>query len=335
VPARTYSGRLGTIGDEQFQAALDHFALGRLIATTPITRGLFGQNVFLQTSVGSFVLRGSPHDATQLHHERCVCRLLHERTGIPVPWPYLIDESATIFGWSYALMPRMPGIHIDDASRPLLGPADGTAIAQAMGMTLAQLGDVEGPAGAYDRASDGIVPDPSAGFDAERWIRGCVADANAFDPATFNPHRDWVDGIIMRGLEALERSCPTTLTTSDFGEGNAVVQKHADGRWHVSGIFDFYEYGMGDLERALCRPLFGYLAQSPALALAFLRGYAQRRPLRPFARERLAFYALGDRFIIWNYGHSQAPWFPPELGFRDFAEPALRQIDDVLVQVGS
>jgi len=55
MPSRSYSRRLGTISDEQSQAALEGFGLGRLIAATPITRGLFGQNVFLEASLDAFV----------------------------------------------------------------------------------------------------------------------------------------------------------------------------------------------------------------------------------------------------------------------------------------
>jgi len=34
-------------------------------------------------------------------------------------------------------------------------------------------------------------------------------------------------------------------------------------------------------------------------------------------------------------GHYSEQWFPPELSFRDFCEPAPRQIADLLTQVGA
>ena len=58
---RIYSQHLGLITDEQFQAALDHFQLGCFIRAEPILFGLFGQNVFVSSSEGEFVLRGRPH----------------------------------------------------------------------------------------------------------------------------------------------------------------------------------------------------------------------------------------------------------------------------------
>jgi hypothetical protein len=33
---------------------------------------------------------------------------------VPVPWPYLIDPTPDIFGWSFVLMPRMPGLQLAD-----------------------------------------------------------------------------------------------------------------------------------------------------------------------------------------------------------------------------
>jgi Ser/Thr protein kinase RdoA (MazF antagonist) len=332
MSAQRYSDRLGVIADERLQAALERFGLGRLTGTTPITRGLFGQNLFLHTTAGDFVLRGCPHNDQQLHHERFFCRLLHERTTVPVPWPYLIDERDDLFGWSYALMPRMPGIHIDDEARKSLDMDERAAIATAMGGTLAAIGDAVGEHGRYERARDGIVADGSALAEARTWMDERIGDAERCCPATIAPDRAWIDGIVARGLEALGAPCPATATTTDFGEGNSVVERR-DGAWRVSGVFDFFEYGMGDLERSLARPLVGYLGQDARLARAFLDGYAARRPLRAGARERLAFYALGDRFIIWNYGHSQAKWFPDDLTFRAVAESELARIDALIAAV--
>jgi aminoglycoside phosphotransferase (APT) family kinase protein len=323
------SDRLGVIDDERFQAALDRFGLGRLLGATPIARGLFGQNVFLHTSAGDFVLRGCPHDDRQLRHERFFCRLLHERTTVPVPWPYLIDERNDLFGWTYALMPRMRGIHIDDGSRKSLSMDERAEIASAMGATIAAIGDARGEHGRYDRARDGIVAGGSAADESRRWMDERIGDAERYCPATIAGDRTWLDTIVARGLDALMAPCPATPTTTDFGEGNSVVERH-DGAWRVSGVFDFMEYAMGDLERSLARPLSNYLGQDPALAQAFLGGYTRERPLRPGARERLAFNAIGDRFLIWNYGHSNAQWFPAEMTFRAFTESALMQLDELV-----
>ena len=51
-----YSKRLGVIEPAQFQAALDRFDLGTFIAAAPIPFGLFGQNVFVTSTRGEWVL---------------------------------------------------------------------------------------------------------------------------------------------------------------------------------------------------------------------------------------------------------------------------------------
>lgn len=53
---RMYSQRLGMISETQFQAAL-----GRFIQAEPIPFGNFGQNVFVSSTTGEYVLRGQPH----------------------------------------------------------------------------------------------------------------------------------------------------------------------------------------------------------------------------------------------------------------------------------
>ncbi len=58
---RNYGPRLGTLTGAQLQAALDQFDLGRLIDAAPVDAGNFGQNVFLTSTSGEWVLRGCPH----------------------------------------------------------------------------------------------------------------------------------------------------------------------------------------------------------------------------------------------------------------------------------
>lgn len=110
MQGKTYSQRLGVITDEQFQAALDQFHLGRFIRAEAIPSGLWGQNVFVSSTEGEYVLRGQPHFAWQFPTEQFYARYLYERTSVPVPWLYLLDVGTDIFGWNFVLMPRMPGL---------------------------------------------------------------------------------------------------------------------------------------------------------------------------------------------------------------------------------
>lgn len=324
--ARPYTQRLGAIRDDQFQAALDRFDLGAFRAAEPITRGMFGQNVFLTSTAGEFVLRGSPHDARQFPRERFFARHLHERTAVPAPWPYRVDPDEGIFGWSYAIMPRMHGIHLDDTVRAGLTTADRTAIATAMGATLAGFGAATFDAcGPHDAATDAIaaIPDGTVG-ERRRTIEHLLDDAMRYCPETIEPDRAWIDGIIARGLDAESRPYQPTATTSDFGENNVVVERAADG-WRCTGVFDFMEYSAGDLEAAIIRPALGYAEKDQALGRAFLAAFAAVRPLRSGAMERFALATLADRLIFWNFGHGDAKWFPAGQNVRVYVEPAIAQ----------
>jgi hygromycin-B 7''-O-kinase len=87
VTTSEYSKRLGSITTKQFQVALDHFNLGQFISAKAIPFGLFGQNVFLTSTAGEFVLRGAAHYAWQFPEEQFVAKLLHDKTNAPVSWP--------------------------------------------------------------------------------------------------------------------------------------------------------------------------------------------------------------------------------------------------------
>ncbi len=141
MATRKYSERLGRISDEQFQATLHRFDLGTFLYAEVIPFGSFGQNVFITSTKGDFVLRGDPHFPWQFPTEQFYVQQLHEHTQVPVPWPYLIDYQHDIFGWSYVIMPRMDGLSLEDPQvRSQLGKEELYAIARAIGENLALTG---------------------------------------------------------------------------------------------------------------------------------------------------------------------------------------------------
>jgi len=158
MKGRMYSQRLGMIYDEQFQEACERFNLGRFIQADAIPFGNFGQNVFVSSTEGDYVLRGQPHFWWQFPTEQFFTRLLHESTDVAVPWPYLINSTTDIFGWSYVIMPRMPGLQLADAQvKDQLGAEDRRGIAQALGENLARLQEVTWPfAGRYNAVSNTV-----------------------------------------------------------------------------------------------------------------------------------------------------------------------------------
>ena len=157
--AREYSQRLGVIRREQLEAACRRFGLGRLNDAEPAPGGLFGQNIFLDTDAGAFVLRGHQHGDWQLAKERWFVNLVHAAGTAPVPWPYEIDDDAGIFGWPYAVMPRLAGTSGEHAFGGNQKAGRDPKFAAAAGAALGRLHHTPvGDAGLYDLATDTLVP---------------------------------------------------------------------------------------------------------------------------------------------------------------------------------
>src|SRR5271166_2782061 len=135
-----YSKRLGVISDRQLQEALNRFGLGKLVATEPVKGGLFGQNIFVTSTGGEFVLRGAPQPPMATSDRTVLREDVVERTTVPTPWPFLIDPHTDIFGWSFAIMPKMKGLQLSDFRvKRSLTPDDRRAISLAMARGLAAM----------------------------------------------------------------------------------------------------------------------------------------------------------------------------------------------------
>lgn len=322
---RQYSERLGVLTAAQLQAALDRFDLGELLDATSASGGVNGQNVVLTSTSGQYILRGLPLYDWQLAKERFFAELIHERTDVPVPLPYLIEESPDLFGWSYAIMPRLPGLPLaDPAVRNNLDESERLAIAGALGRTLAALHEITWPEwGEYYLATNTITPIETSFRDwtlarVEREIDDCVS-LPVLTPADLL----WCRELVQQNADSLDIPVQPTLVHHDYKEGNVVVQQTGDS-WDVSGLFDLVECYFGDPEEDFVRCVSGYQQErsdSP-LSKAFLHAYSDIKPLRPNYRERFAIYMLRDCLLIWAFGHRDGRnWFRASQSFRAFAEP--------------
>lgn len=321
--ARTYSEALGVITDAQLQSALDRFGLGRLVSAEAAQTGLFGRNIFLSTSAGEYVLRGAPWDPRSYAKEAFFSRLVHERTDVPAPWPYLIDPSTEIFGWMYAIMPRLPGIDIGNTDvRRTLSAADRLGVASAMGDALARLHALTWPHyGNYDPETDSITPIETS---FAEWTVGRVRDwlarCREASAATTDADVAWVEEVIERARDALEVEPEAPMFGhTDYKENNTVAERTDDG-WRITGVFDLGEGYFGDGEADLSRSMAGYIRGDAALARAFLDGYRARRNLREGFAERFALYMLLDRMIIWHHGQLHKLWFAEDATLRGSVE---------------
>ena len=322
-----YGHRLGRLTGAQLQAAVDGFDLGRLVGASPIPGGQFGQNVQLSTESGEWILRGCPHYDWQFPRERYFARQIATRSRIRAPWPYLIEPSREIFGWSYALMPCLPGLQLSDpAVRARLTPADQEAIARALGTGLTMLHELTWThAGAYALKADDVVP--YAVGHRERVlgeIDDLVSQCGRRDSLS-DSDLHWLRRLLKDNQSALDVSFQPTLVHHDFTTSNVVVNRSST-PWTLGGVFDLMEAYVGDPEEDLVRALFNYNSRQPGLARDFLRAYVSRRPLREDAAMRLRLYMLRDCLLIWEFGHRFGKeWAASAPGFRQWAEPLVGQ----------
>ena len=339
--ARVYSDRLGALSDAQFQTAADRFGLGRFVKAEPTSSGLFGQNVFVTTTTGDYVLRGAPHWVTRLEEtahrpnnrwqftsERWFAEQLHTQTRTPVPWPMLHDEASDIFGWPYLVMPKMPGHCFGERDiLKHLGAGDRRGVAEAMGAMLAEMHTLKAPfAGSIDVDTLHLTPF-EGGFTGHvvAELRAGMRYAEA-SGALADTDRLWIAAAEERALTAGAR--PDTYVHCDYKLNNLTVSTDGDG-WRVTGLVDLHEAKFGDGALDLVRQACSYLDTEPALARVFVESYRTRIPDDPKLAALMPLYILNDRMKFWSFftrPGARAEWTEGKT-FRGWAE---RYSDGVL-----
>lgn len=302
---RRYSERLGVIDPGQLFAVAERFDLGEVTDAEPATTGLFGQNIFLTTSRGRFVLRGHPHGHVQLTKERRVADFIDQHSSLPVPWPYVVCDDAELFGWTYAVMPMLPGT----TGSTLWDTADEDgrlALAAAGGEALARLHEAESDFfGPYDAQMDDFIemddfPDWFL-HRLDHWRSACRA-VNALSTEA----ERYIDDLVESCSPALSEPFTPVLVHHDFKLGNLNFEPAQNG-FEPTGVFDLFEAYLADGEEDLVRLL--WTVKTDAERRAFGDAYTADRPLRPGAADRLALYALADWLVIWEYGKRVGSWF--------------------------
>lgn len=321
-----YSERLGEISEEQFQRALDRFSLGKFIEATPIKEGLFGQNLFLTSDKGYFVLRGVPHYSWQFKGERFFAKLLHERAAAPVPWPYLLDESKDIFGWEYVIMPKLSGIQLSDdkAGEPSVG-VDWEEIAKAQGRMLGEMQRLTWEfSGQYDETDNKIKPlqSPFADWVAKR-IMEWLTKAQGYNDRTTTDDLQWAQNLLTKAGSVLRAEFQPCFVMQDYKLGNMVFGK-VSSRWEVTGLFDLMESYFGNGEADVSRTFCVYIdKKKPELAYGFLNEYLRSKGKRKGFEERFPIFILLNRAIIWEWAQrSNKVWWDRALTFKQWAEPS-------------
>jgi hygromycin-B 7''-O-kinase len=324
-----YSKRLGEISPEQFQAALTRLHLGNYVKAEPIQFGLFGQNVFLTSTKGEFVFRGAPHYPWQFPTEQFIVNQLYAHTHTPVPYPYQLESSNDIFGWSFVIMPRLPGLDLQDkviASQ--LTFDDRLEITAALARMLAEVQTFAYRyAGKYDVETGSVKP-----FEKHyrEWIVDGVREKVAVSQ-TYNDHTtpsdvEWIESVIAKANLVLHLPYDPCIVLGDYGEHN-VLAMHTEGQWHISGVFDLMTAHFGDGRADLSLPVTDYLRKNERLADAFVTEYLRLKSMQPGFVEQQQLYMLDLKLNFWRYWQSTQGDMPGEKKSITFEEWARSSVE--------
>ena len=307
-----YGHRLGRLTGAQLQAAVSRFDLGRLVDAAPIPGGLFGQNVHLTTDSGAWILRGCPHYDWQFPKERFFAREIASRSSIPAPWPYLIEPSREVFGWSYALMPCLPGLQLSNPTvRARVTPSEDTSIAQALGTGPSRLHEMTwAHPGTYSLQQNDVMPDEcSHRVRVLGEIDDLVAQCGRLESLT-NPDLRWLRTLVDCNLTSLDVPFEPTFVHHDFTAANVVVSRGPTA-WSVFSVFDL-------METYVRAPGRASTSSAPKAALV-----VTLRPSSAALGRRGGCVASGPRLPLQRY----VPFAPRHLegaGSRDAASRAAR-----------
>jgi aminoglycoside phosphotransferase (APT) family kinase protein len=323
-----YSKCLGRISPEQFQAALNRLALGEFVKAEPVSFGLFGQNVFLTSTRGDFVLRGAPHYPWQFPTEQFIVNQLHEQTRAPVPYPYLLEASDDIFGWSFVIMPRLPGLQLQDkAVVSQLTFDDRQAAARALAGMLVEVQTLTWEcAGKYDVEHNRVQP-----FEKHyrEWVIDCIrekaAASRSYNDHTTSSDVEWIEHVIANAAPVLQLAYTPCVVLGDYGEHNTVVT-NIEGEWRISGVFDLMTAHFGDGQADLSLQVTDYLAKNESLADAFITEYLCLKPIQPGFVEHQQLYMLDLKLSFWRHwqrNNDGIPGLDKTTTFEQWAKPSV------------
>jgi len=316
-----YAGSLGKISDSQFDQALRKLGLGSFVKAGRVTGGVVGQNVFLTSTGGEFVFRGRPFYDEQFDVEKFAVDSLRAKTGIPTAYPYIIDNDLEIFGFRYAIMPRLTGIQtMTGGTRILeLSKPDRLEIARAMARCLAGMQFRLAPEEYDSKLSDLCYEQISGEAYAQRVIGRTAPDPVGF-PGITESDVKYIAGIIEQNRAALTVPFEPCFLHGDFKEDN-VLFSHENGEWEVCAVFDFAMSHFGDGETDLSRLFAMYADEDAELTREFIRTYIKLKPPREGFAERLKIYGMQERIGMWYWAKGQGiAWWDEKLTLREWLE---------------
>ncbi|WP_211745820.1 aminoglycoside phosphotransferase family protein [Paenibacillus sp. Marseille-Q4541] len=323
--------RMADIKQSTLQDMLSRWNLGTLYSYKPTDHGMMKQTLFIYTSSGNYVFKGNPLFPGQWKEEKFIIDQLSIHTNAPVPMPYLMDTNEDLFGYSYALMPLLPGVHYHDLDLHSLTEDEHSAILILLAATLVDLHGWETAlAGEYDPGTDRIQPfDNSYYHFLEHQIMYWLEDARKYAPIK-ETDVTWVREQMISAEAAFRHLNTYSFVMGDYKSENILLQQHTD-KWKVSGVFDFTTAYFGDPLADVVKFTNQLLwkGQQKEAAL-FLTSYLQRND-RSFSRNdvssRLTIHFLYSLILKWGEAHATGQIDTEEkFTFREFASRHLEMV---------
>ncbi|MGY5344808.1 aminoglycoside phosphotransferase family protein [Paenibacillus glucanolyticus] len=293
---------IGVLTNEQLQRMLNRFNLGNLISYQETSKGVGKQTLFVSTTSGDYVLKGNPLYEGQFKEEKFYVDNLNKLTNLPVPYPYIVDEQEDIFGWTYAIMPRLPGMHFTDQNqKEKLNKEEKKRIVELLVNCLCEMHQwkVE-QYGEFDSKNQRIRPFEST---YKTWlynrIRYWLKDAEKYSVIT-SKDIEWVEDLLLSCEEAFDVLNSPTFVMGDFKADNVLVQRLTED-WKLSGIFDFTTGYFGDGIADLPRIVSMYIEDGEEeLAKHFITAYFHRIESKEAFKERFKVHMLHQRVLDWG-----------------------------------
>ena len=317
-----YAGSLGEISGEQFDKALQKLNLGSLVKVEKVPCGVVGQNVFLTSTKGEYVFRGRPFYDEQFAVEKFVVENLREKTSVTTAFPYIIDNDTDIFGFKYAVMPRLSGIQIANGGTIIhvLSKDERLKIARAMAEVLAEMHKLR-----YEPISQFPFRYENKSDEAyAEWIIGRIINGLEDFIDIKSGDVKFVTEIVEKNKDALLVPFEPCFLMGDFKEDNVLFSNY-NGEWKVCAVFDFAMSNFGDCERDLSRIYAMYIDEDKDLATEFINTYVKLNPPRERFFERLKIYSLEERKGIWWWAknRSEGAWWDKDVSLTEWLEPYL------------
>jgi aminoglycoside phosphotransferase (APT) family kinase protein len=236
-----------------------------------------------------------------------------------------VDEGRDIFGWGFAIQPRLHGRTSDRPAAGSLTHAERGQQAAALGHALAGIHTVALPhAGTYSARSDGIEPLHGSYADyVSATINALLEASRAASAATSEEDAKWARSLVERARPALELPFTPTVVHLDFGFHNVLLDKN-NGCWEASGVIDWMTAEAGHPECDLFRPLATDEQYRIGHRDEFMAAYRAVHPATTGFAERFPVFMLWERLLIWAYWQRVGGQFPRGLGMRTWIEPFTR-----------